>query len=30
MPDCIDTTTQALTAEGVAEDVARRAAVVAY
>ena len=30
MPDCIDTATQALTAEGVAEDVARRAAVVAF
>ena len=30
MPNCIDTATQALTAEGVAEDVARRAAVVAY
>ncbi len=30
MPNCIDTATQALTADGVAEDVARRAAVVAY
>ncbi len=30
MPDCLDTAVQALTADGVPEDVARRAAVVAF